>query len=349
MRHRIGLIADVQYANIDDAWNFAHTCKRRYRSTLMSLRNAVNHWKNVSQKVDLIVDLGDVIDGFKNENKEMGIYAISQVMQEWSQVPSHIPLVHLVGNHELYKFNRNELRNGVANTNFTCCSPTILHDVVDLKNSFYYSFLLDSTNSPWRVIILDPYEVSVMSEGGGRVNIELTLENGGLNKDSFMLCQRNNPNDLLSGGDYFKGLQGLQARWAPFNGALGKEQLTWLQRQLMQCSTQNEKVIVFSHVIIHPDATPGKDCQTLLWNYEEVLSMFQKFPCVRMVIAGHAHHEGYCFCPETKIHHISLASPLEAPGQLSEETFATLEISDDDNQAKLIGSGWVRSMNLALY
>ncbi len=198
MRHRIGLIADVQFADIDDAWDFHRSFKRQYRATKRALHNAVSTWRNAN--IDLVVDLGDAIDGCKNSTKSMGINALLQIMDEWNQLPKHIPILHLIGNHELYQFTRDELRNGVAKTGFHCIPPSIISNAVDNCNSFYYSFLM-SVDSPWRVVVLDPYEISVMSGGGGRINVELTLENGGLDLESFNLCQRNNPNDILDGGD----------------------------------------------------------------------------------------------------------------------------------------------------
>lgn len=349
MRHRIGLVADVQYADIDDTWDFFKIIKRRYRATLLTLRNAVSAWQEEKNKVDLVVDLGDAIDGFKNETKEQGNAAMTQIMEEWAKLSSQIPVLHLIGNHELYKFTRDELRNGAANTTFTCCCPPNLAKTADSLDSFYYTFMMGE-QSPWRVVVLDPYAVSVLGNGGGRYNLELTLENGGLDRENFELCQRNNPNDLLSGGDFFREIEGLQARWVPFNGGLGSEQLVWLESVLKQSYNNDEKVIVLSHVIIHPDATPRQNCHTLLWDFEKVLSLFQHYPCVRMVLAGHAHYEGYHYCPETKVHHVSLPSPLEAPTKrFSETTFATLEISADDMHGKIMGSGWIRSMDLDFY
>ena len=35
---RFGIIADVQYADVEDAWNFRRTSVRRYRGALEALR-----------------------------------------------------------------------------------------------------------------------------------------------------------------------------------------------------------------------------------------------------------------------------------------------------------------------
>lgn len=347
MRHRIGLIADVQYADIDDVWNFMKTHKRKYRSTLQCLRNAIDSWRK-DDNLDIVVDLGDAIDGFRNTDRLMGMHALDKVMREWSRLAclkSSVPVLHLIGNHELYKFTRTELVNGVEDTGFSCIAPDQIRSIVDKPGSVYYSFRL-AVSSPWRIVVLDPYAESVMTLGGGRVGIELTLENGGLHPDFTALCRTNNPNDFLNGANYFDGLTGDACRWSPFNGGLGEEQLNWLKHTLATAVSNAEKLIVLSHVILHPSATPGKNCHTLLWDYDKVLDIFKQHDCVKLVLTGHAHHEGYHHCSETGIHHVSLESPLEAPDDLAENTFASLTLEDD--VATIEGSGWVKCRTMLL-
>jgi manganese-dependent ADP-ribose/CDP-alcohol diphosphatase len=178
------------------------------------------------------------------------------------------------------------------------------------------------------------------------VGHELTLDNGGLDPVFTAMCQTYNPNDILKGVNYFEGLEGEICRWSPFNGGLGESQLKWLADVLELAASSSEKVIVFSHVILHPRATPKGNCHTLLWDYDKVLELFKRYGCVKLVIAGHAHHEGYFHCPETGIHHVSLESPLEAPDDQVERTYATLVI--DDDTATIEGKGWVKSRTLKL-
>ena len=349
MKHRIGIIADVQYADIDDVWNFQRTHKRRYRATIIALQNAIKYWSEFGD-MDIVVDLGDAIDGFRNTTREMGMHALCNIMKEWSNYSSshpEIPVIRLVGNHELYKFTRNELIFGVADTDFRCSRPLNLSTSVDRENSLYYSFKLRQ-DSPWRVVVLDPYDQSVMRNGGGRVGHELTLENGGLDKLYTEMCQKHNPNDILKASDYFKDLQGVESRWAPFNGGIDDEQLKWLECVLQSASSNNEKLILLSHVIIHPRATPRENCHTLLWNYDRVLFLLAQYKSVKLCLYGHAHQEGYFHCPETGIHHITLASPLEAPIGEAEQTFGLLEISDDEKTAYIRGNGMLTSRCLPL-
>ena len=343
---RIGVIADVQYADIDDVWNYMRTHKRKYRSTLRALKNAIAWWSELGD-FDLLVDLGDAIDGYRNVDRAMGLHAIQNVMEEWDHYQAlhpEVPIAHLIGNHELYKFTRKELTEGVEGTGFSCACPAALTAIADRHGSIYYSFPI---RSDWRIVILDPYDMSVMTNGGGRLGHELTLENGGIHAEYSSLCQSHNPNNILDGGNFFNGVSGIESRWVPFNGGLSTKQLNWLETVLCTASQASQRVLVFSHIILHPLATPNEDCHTLLWNYDEVLRMFDKYPCVKIVMAGHAHHEGYHRCQETGIHHITLASPLEAPDDLVESTYGMLELPEaSGHMARLIGNGWISSFDL---
>ena len=340
----IGLIADVQYADIEDTWNFNRSHKRKYRSTLKSLSNAVDCWSH-TENLELVVDLGDAIDGFRNENRDMGIHALTKVMCEWHRMKSlrNVPILHLLGNHELYKFTRSELISGVEGTSFSCSAPIEISDSVDNTGSINYSFLIPGSTN-WRGVVLDPYAESVMRDGGGRVGHELTVENGGLNEEFTTLCQKNNPNDILGSANFFAGIEGVAARWCPFNGGLGKRQLEWLEAVMQRAVDKRDKIIIFTHVIIHPSASPSGNCHTILWDYDKVLALIEKYDCVKFVFAGHAHQQGYFRCEKTRVHHVSLASPLEAREENAEETFATLEIRDSEKKAILIGRGSIPSM-----
>jgi len=317
---------------------------------LTALKNAVDWWTSPGICLDVVADLGDAIDGYRNETRDMGMHALENVMKEWNRLQNHtprLPILHLIGNHELYKFTRTELETQVGDTGFTCASPPNLTNAVDRNNSIHYTFKLDGISSPWRIVVLDPYDESVMTNGGGRLGHELTVENGGVHTEFTALCQSHNPNDILSGGNFLEGMHGTDARWVPYNGGLGQAQLDWLEEVLSSACNLKEKVIILCHVVIHPEATPKSDCHALLWNYEAVLALLSKYDCVKLILSGHAHREGYYHCTSTGVHHLTIASPLEAPDDLVEETFGILEISD--THADLIGRGWVNSRRMMFF
>ena len=41
---RIGVIADVQYVDQEDGFDFSGVQRRRYRNSIEVLRRAINHW-----------------------------------------------------------------------------------------------------------------------------------------------------------------------------------------------------------------------------------------------------------------------------------------------------------------
>ena len=70
----VGLIADPQYVDKDDGYNYRKTRKRYYRTALKLTENAVNVWNDPNHAhpcPSLIVCLGDTIDGFnkRDENR----------------------------------------------------------------------------------------------------------------------------------------------------------------------------------------------------------------------------------------------------------------------------------------
>ena len=46
-------------------------------------------------------------------------------------------------------------------------------------------------------------------------------------------------------------------RFTPVNGALGQEQLEWIGKQLAAAQASRERLILLSHVVLHPDACGG--------------------------------------------------------------------------------------------
>jgi len=61
-----GLITDIQYADIDDGWDYNKTSARRYRNSLTLLQNAVEDWKQKGE-ISFVTQLGDIIDGLNKK------------------------------------------------------------------------------------------------------------------------------------------------------------------------------------------------------------------------------------------------------------------------------------------
>eukprot|EP00755_Sulcionema_specki_P029430 Sspe_Gene.17903::Locus_6397_Transcript_1_1_Confidence_1.000_Length_1106::g.17903::m.17903/K01517/ADPRM; manganese-dependent ADP-ribose/CDP-alcohol diphosphatase len=302
----IGAIADVQYADQDDQLSFAKTHMRRYRGALESLELAVKDW--CRSNVDFVVDLGDIIDQV-NETKGVSADVLARVLRVFE--PLTVPVLHLVGNHELYNFTREEL------------APVWARD-----GRFYYSF---APAKGWRVVVLDPYEVNC---------IRGTEEE---KERAFRILETINPNDVRAVRgtvNWSSGMVGLDRRMVPFNGAVGDEQLAWFGKQLKECEREGERVLVFTHVPLAPGSAADA---TLVWNHHSLLGLMNQHPCVAAVVAGHDHSGGYTTL--RGVHHLTLPSPLHTSPE-TPEAHAILEVYED--RIKVIGKGIVPSRDLVL-
>ena len=131
-----GVIADVQYADRDDALNFPRTVVRHYRNARTLTRRAYEHWSSLPARdsctwnsssnwprPDFVLQLGDLIDGWNSrqsgpksrqpnssrshESATVSERAVSALAPYFSALPA--PTFHVWGNHELYCFTRSQL------------------------------------------------------------------------------------------------------------------------------------------------------------------------------------------------------------------------------------------------
>jgi manganese-dependent ADP-ribose/CDP-alcohol diphosphatase len=123
------VITDIQYANVDDGWDFHKRAERHYRNSLTVLKNAIQDWKNKGE-ISFIAQLGDLLDGL-NKKYKTSEESLQLLVDQFLDFKVH----HLVGNHELYNFGRSELKNKLC--------------------SGYYHF---SPHPQWKFIILDAFE-----------------------------------------------------------------------------------------------------------------------------------------------------------------------------------------------
>lgn len=266
----LGLISDVQWADSDDGFNYARTTRRCFRGALVQLTRAVDWWK--SQELIAVAQLGDLIDG-RNAADGQSERAMAAAMHQLRRLA--VRVLHVVGNHDLYNFPRAQLARQ-------------LYD-----GDPYYAFV---PHRSWRIVVLDAFQESLIGWPEGDVRrVRATIS-----------IKAHNPNDVTVDGDWFAGLEGLERRWVPYNGALGAEQLTWLRRELRAARHAGERVLVLSHVILHPAACDGT---TLAWDYAEALQEIHRSGCVVAVICGHDHAGGY-HRDEHGVHHLTLRSPL---------------------------------------
>ena len=101
-----GIIADVQYADIDDGHNYSRTKGRYYRNSVNLLADAIKCWNNMSPRPSFMFQLGDLIDG---HNKRQGMSHLS-----WDKITGVLSsfdgnVYHTCGNHEYYNFTHKQI------------------------------------------------------------------------------------------------------------------------------------------------------------------------------------------------------------------------------------------------
>lgn len=311
-----GLIADIQYADNDDRWNFSKTHLRRYRNALKLVNEACQYWLKRAYPISFILQLGDIIDGIAFTN-QTSVQDLNSVLEEFQNAFPNLPVYHIWGNHELYNFPRKDLLNG----------PLCSFDTKNTSPGHYGTF---EVCPKLRIIALDTYDLSAL---GVEKDSEIYIQ-------AMELLAKHNPNENPNDPT---GLRGHQRRFVQFNGGLTARQLDWLKEQLTQAQNRKEKVIItgtfaallsvesklstlFSsgHIPVHPSACDPLD---LLWNYKEVLDVFWLFDgTVLAYLAGHEHDGGY-FRDRKNIHHVTLRAIVEC--EPNTNSFATVNVYKD--------------------
>ena len=264
-----GLITDIQYAEHDNAFNYLGDKMRYYRNSINLVKEAVKHWR---EKIDenknfkFILQLGDIIDGKASADRENALKSVLNELN--SDFRTQIPdfrVYHIWGNHEFYNFKRSEIVNTELN------SAKHMNPTVSTSANYYK---LDLTNDI-EIICLDFYEFSALGFD----------EDDDVYKEAMSLLRKHNPNEDLNSAD---GLRGHGKRFTKFNGALSKQQMTWLADQLQILKEKNKKAIIVGHIPVHPQATTTPMC--LAWNYRDVLEIFNKYAkTILAYLCGHDH------------------------------------------------------------
>ena len=233
-----GVVADVQYADLDNGSNFLKTVTRYYRHSLDALRTAVRCWGDAN--VLFVAQLGDLLDGQNGNVPGRTASAEVTVMGVLAALPPSIPVYSCVGNHELYNWQRGGALEG---SSIGFAHPQAQQQAAAVgtgARSTYYSFI---PHAGWRFVVLDAFVISTMGYSRDHPNCVA----------AWALLDAHNPNDCRQQGvDLSQGMTGIDSRWMPYNGAHGTEQLAWLQRELQAAAQRSEKVVVLSHAGVAP-------------------------------------------------------------------------------------------------
>lgn len=152
-----GVIADIQYADKDDGYNYVKTRMRYYRSSLSLLRDATQEWASETCRPAFILQLGDIIDGF-NVPLKTSETSLAKVLAEFEELK--IPVHHIWGNHEFYNFSRKLLMESKLNSTRLGESPGMSPESSQDPEYFYaYHF---SPFPKFRLLLIDSYDFSVI-------------------------------------------------------------------------------------------------------------------------------------------------------------------------------------------
>jgi len=147
-----GVLADIQYADVDNDMNFEKTKVRYFRRSIQLVKTAVVDWLAGPKNIQFILQLGDLIDG-RNANQGTSKSALNTVRKQLTK--AGVPVYHILGNHELYNFSRTELSLdswfNVTSNDDTC--------VINPGSSTNYHF---SPADGFRIVVLDQYEFSLL-------------------------------------------------------------------------------------------------------------------------------------------------------------------------------------------
>ncbi|MDP2435468.1 MAG: hypothetical protein Q8P67_06980 [archaeon] len=113
--------------------------------------------------------------------------------------------------------------------------------------------------------------------------------------------------------------------WAEaFNGAIGQEQLAWLESQLTDAAEKGQRALILCHLPLLESAASSRH---LLWNRDELLLLLRRHsPVVAAWINGHYHPGGYAF--HEGVHHITVNAVLETSPE-HPTTAAVLSVFQD--------------------
>jgi manganese-dependent ADP-ribose/CDP-alcohol diphosphatase len=215
----------------------------------------------------------------------------------------------VVGNHEHYNFDRDEIyrrfipRDGINQS----------------SRHLYYSF---SPVSGFRCIVLDSFDVSTL--GGSTPEYVKCAEE---------LIRSKNHNCATGNPSWFENLAEEFHRYVPCNGGLGSEQVAWLRGELNAAIAEKERCIIFSHIPLFMAATTPAN---VVWNCEEVLEILHSTPAgmVLACIAGHDHDGGYAVDAHG-IHHLVPHAPIEC--EEKEVTYGAMHVYESHVSVEWFG------------
>lgn len=172
-----GVIADIQYADAEDGYDFGGFRRRYYRQSLNLLRDAVEAWAAERPPLAFVLQLGDSIDGLNARSGEAE-GALEQVLAVLGRLA--VPVHHAWGNHEFYNFSRARLvRTGLNSHPARAMADPPAGDC----QAYHFS-----PAAQFRIVVLDAYDLSILGREPDNPRYQ----------ESLQLLREKNPNDNLN-------------------------------------------------------------------------------------------------------------------------------------------------------
>lgn len=130
---------------------------------------------------------------------------------------------------------------------------------------------------------------------------------------------------------YYKERNIESPKW---NGAVGAEQLGWLNKVLKEASEVGEKVVLYCHFPVYPENAHN------LWNANEVIEVIENYTCVKAYINGHNHAGNYG--TKEGIHYLTMKGMVDT----EEASYAVINVLED--RLEIRGEGREEDRNLEL-
>ncbi len=199
------------------------------------------------------------------------------------------PRYHVLGNHD---FN-------VADKEKALVVPRLGLDRLG-PGKGYYSFAWKG----WRFLVLDG------------------------NAQSLQRFPKGTPSWKAAAARLKKAVKRMALNAMPWNGALGKEQWTWMVKELDRAAKKKEKVILFSHFPVYPANIHNQ------WDDKEIVKLLDGRENVFAWIDGHNHAGNYGW--HGGVHYLNLPGMVETPDTTA---YALVKVYSD----RLVVEGYGRT------
>lgn len=250
---------------------------------------------NENEEIQFTVQLGDIIDG--NETEEATERDMQEVMAVIAQ--ARHPMYHVIGNHC---------------NNYNGGREKVMEKLGMPSGPAWYSFL--------------PQQSKAVRECG---HVFLVLDGTDVSVNKW------NPTDPKSlEAEAWLEAHTVEeyARAVPWNGAIGQEQLAWLEAELVNARETAKRVFIFCHYPILADHLVMDI--SLLWNAPEVVALLDRYDDVVVAwFSGHYHRGGAQMpSPSRKWAHLTIEAILMAP----EQSYGIVDVHENGISLKGTGS-----------